>query len=110
MFEFARKTYSRDEEPSGADSYSKRLGLGGAVTLTISQVALAFAIGGLAVHRLFDCAWIGLAVGAMVALCCFVCARPWRAEPAPFRMAMQLFIVLFYVGVSFWVLMARVAA
>jgi len=40
VFEFGRKTFAETEEKSGADSYSKVWGRGGAVALNLSQVLL----------------------------------------------------------------------
>lgn len=44
VFEFARKTFARDEETRGADSYSLRFGAHGAAWLCMSQVAAAVAL------------------------------------------------------------------
>jgi 4-hydroxybenzoate polyprenyltransferase len=100
MFEFGRKTYGREEERSGVDSYSRRLGPSGASVALLIMAATAV-IAASYLGRLFGLApafsvlfWI--LFGAMFAAAFFYVRSNNRVHARTFRTACSLFIIVFY--------------
>jgi 4-hydroxybenzoate polyprenyltransferase len=104
VFEFARKTYGRDEERAGVDSYSKRLKPIGAVMLATSQILIAV---GAAAYILTSAGkptagtwlpitWLvgSLAVGILYLI------LPDRFRGVMYRCMMQVFIITFYIAMA----------
>jgi 4-hydroxybenzoate polyprenyltransferase len=94
VFEFGRKTFAREEEKPGADSYSSLFGPWGAVVLCLSQVIVAL----LLVGRFFRWPVPQLALAAILLATALVYAvRPTRAMARAYRAASGVYLVLFYV-------------
>ena len=97
VFEFARKTFGRDEENPRIESYSRRLRPWGAAALCMSQVA--FAVAGLSLLlRATGMIWVVVAMAGLPAVgsVAYVC-RPRLAVARAYRAIMQLFIVGYYI-------------
>ncbi|MEE9355349.1 MAG: UbiA family prenyltransferase [Methylococcaceae bacterium] len=105
LFEFARKTYAKDEEREGIDTYSSLFRPIGAVLLSISQIIAAVALlgylainqpsfsdvissGGLYVH--FCIVVIVLAAGVIYV------AHPIRSTASLFRTISSAYFIIFY--------------
>ncbi len=103
LFEFARKTWGKDEERPGIDSYSRRLGAAGAALLSSSQAGVALAMAGVVLHRrrvptaLAGCIGAALLVGGV---CVYYVLQPRRPRARLFRLTMQLFIVAYYLALA----------
>lgn len=104
VFEFARKTWGRDEEKPGIDSYSKRLTPLGAVLLSLSQVAGALSFAGAALRAIpFPDSLLLLVVlfSLLFLLSSFIFVlRPSSGPARLFRTSMTLFLLVFYVSLS----------
>jgi 4-hydroxybenzoate polyprenyltransferase len=94
VFEFGRKTFAREEEKSGADSYSSLFGPWGAVALCTSQVWIAL----LVLSWLFGKPVLQLALAAiLLATGLGYAARPAPAMARAYRAVTGVYLVLFYV-------------
>jgi 4-hydroxybenzoate polyprenyltransferase len=96
VFEFARKTFGRDEERPGIESYSSRLGPAGAAALTASQALVA---AGIAWFVIGAAALVGPAAVAVV-ICGVYSLFPSRTVGRLLRGVMGLWIVLYYAVVA----------
>jgi 4-hydroxybenzoate polyprenyltransferase len=98
VYEFSRKTWAREEEREGRDSYSKRLGRGGAVALSTAlawaAAAIAFAPLGSGVSRT-----VPAVLFVFPALAAFpYLLRPRAVWAVTYRRAMQAYLFIFYVA------------
>ncbi len=107
VFEFARKTFSPDEETPGADSYSLRFGARGAVVLCMSQVVVAVVLLGLLpagalATRWGLPGWIPHALLALLPLAGAVvyAVRPERVRARLYRGASMAYQLFFYVLIA----------
>jgi len=99
IFEFARKTFTPDEEVSHHDSYSKLYGLNGALLLTISQAFIALTLLFVITYNFY---LIGIQVSILFILIfsSFLLLHKNRGEL--FRSIWGLYLVCFYVVLIFF--------
>lgn len=103
VFEFSRKSFAPVEERESVPSYSGRLGVPGAVALSLACVALALGSGwltaspGMAVSAGAGAAVLGL--GAVVVAVPYA-AAPTSRTAALFRSGMGAWAVLFYAALA----------
>jgi len=98
VYEFSRKTWGREEERDGRDSYSKRLGRGGAVVLSISLAWAAVVLGRAALGTGVPGAlWVALSVFPAIAAgpYLFRASASWART---YRTAMQAYLFFFYLA------------
>ncbi len=96
LFEFARKTYAKEEESPTSDSYSKLYGSFGAFLLTASQSAAAlfllFSIDGVSIYL-----WVHIVLFVSLA----IMSLPYilRGKANFYRLAWSVYIIVFYLVV-----------
>jgi hypothetical protein len=94
VYEFARKSFDVSEERPGVESYTSRLGAGGAGALAASQAWLAVLLGSAVPARPWsEAGFIGLAAALTVSALAFALHR---APARLLRAAAGLFILGFY--------------
>jgi 4-hydroxybenzoate polyprenyltransferase len=99
VFEFGRKTFGREEEQAGVDSYSKRFGPTGAVAVTVAMAFTATAAVtlpgiGLQLHPLAQAA-LAVLMLAVVAAAARYALSPLAPQGRLFRGTCGAFILLF---------------
>ncbi len=96
LFEFARKTFAKEEESPTSDSYSKLYGSVGAFLLTVSQSAIAifllYRIAGISIYF-----WIH--IGLLVFLLILSLSYIIGGKAKFYRLAWSIYIILFYLVV-----------
>lgn len=108
VFEFARKTFAREEEASDVDSYSSLYHPWGALVLTLSQIAVALGVLWWLPRQLpsLRVSLPGEAAIAFVVLLAGIVyvACPRRAPAQIYRAIASVFILLFYAVLAwdFW--------
>lgn len=99
VFEFARKSWAAGEETPGADSYTLRYGIPGAVLLTLSQVVVALLVlaGALrvVVGNVFMITEVIISLVLASAGLSFM-RRPQPTQAKIFRLSAAVFLLLFY--------------
>lgn len=99
IFEFARKSWARDEEVTGVESYSSLYGAGGAVVLTMTQaVGSLFVLYAVPREVVGWTAWFAaLAITVVLALAGLIFALRERVTTAKaYRAAAAGYLLLFY--------------
>lgn len=105
VFEFGRKTFGREEERAGVDSYSLRLGPSGAVALLVVNMLIGYGLLWKACASIFP-AWPGTLIGGAGALVVLVmlagiyyAARPTAAEAKLYRGVVTLYLLGYHVAI-----------
>ncbi len=108
VFEFARKTFAREEEAPGVDSYSTLYRPWGAMALTFSQIMVALGVVWWLPSQMPVTRWplFAAAAGAGAVLLAGIvyAARPRRAPAKVYRAVAAAFLLLFYAVLAwgFW--------
>lgn len=101
VFEFARKTYGRDESDGRAETYSERLGSLGAVLLSLGWAGLAVILTGYLFPTLIATQWLWPArlilLGPPLVGSFFYLRRPQKKAAWIFRALFSAFLFVFYV-------------
>ncbi len=101
VFEFARKTYGRDESDGRAETYSQRLGPVGAVLLSLGWAGLAVFLTGFLFPSLIPGHWIWPArlilLGPPLIGSIFYLLRPQQKVARIYRALFSSFLFVFYV-------------
>ena len=98
VYEFARKTFAPEEEQSGLESYSKRLGPQLAAVLSVAMAAGATAATWATIPRAG--VWLACLVVLVAAGSVPYCCRPNRTFARLFRGVTTAFLVAFYVALA----------
>ncbi len=99
VFEFARKSFAREEEAPGVDSYTTLYGPWGAVALTLSQVVMAVWVVGQLSRTVVGQAplWAEITLAGVLLLAGGIFAlRPQRGPANAYRATASVFLLLFY--------------
>lgn len=100
VFEFARKTYGRDESDGRAETYSKRLGPLGAVLLSLGWAGLAVFLTGYLFPTLISTQWTWPArlilLGPPLVGSFFYLLHPRKKAARIFRVLFSAFLFVFY--------------
>ena len=101
VFEFARKTFSRDEERAGIETYSSKFSSLGAIALTMSQVLIVILVGMLLTHPVLPAKvlWFQIVLAAALAagMAWYLTAGTKRSA-AVYRALAGFYIILTYIG------------
>lgn len=113
VFEFGRKTFAREEERDGVDSYSLRLGPAGAVALLVGNMLAGYGLLWRACSSIFP-AWPGALIGGAGALVVLVilsgiwyAARPTVAGAKLYRGVVTLYLLGYHVAIVAGAFLAR---
>ena len=102
-FEIARKTRAPAAERDGVDSYSRVLGLGGAIAATLALLAGGAAVQVALLGMLGAGGWASALIGALLAGTAAVYAAGWRRADEPLlrraEVLTSLFLLVSYVSV-----------
>lgn len=108
LFEFARKTYSPDEERVGVATYSSQFGAWGAGFLSLSQIACALVVLAAVGFRAGESVWLLTGIGYVhyVAAACVMLATifyallPTSSRAKVFRSICAAYLLIFYAILS----------